>query len=291
MSLRALLLRFLSLAGLLLAAAGPAAALCAGDPAPCTVSGGTYHIALPPQEARGEGPVPALLWLHGAGGHGVSVVENAGMRDRWLARGWAVIGADGMERPGRFGTGWSFHPDRPKQRDEIAFLKSVADDAAARFGIDRDRVLLAGFSIGGSMTSYAACAEPGAFAAYAPVAGAFWRPHPEGCAGPVRLFHTHGWSDTVVPLEGRPLGGGRIYQGDVFHSLLLWREANGCDQLRPDAFDTEGRFWRRRWTDCAPGTALELALHTGGHAVPLGWSAMILDWWDGMAAEGLVPGG
>ena len=43
---------------------------------------------------------------------------------------------------------------------------------------------------------------PGA-AAYAPVAGSFWRPHPdmEACAGPVDLLHTHGWRDKTVPLD------------------------------------------------------------------------------------------
>jgi len=262
---------------LFLLSVGPAMAGCLDAPEPCRVPLGTYHIALPD---GASGDVPAVMFLHGAGGKGIGAIRNTGMSDTILSRGYALIGPDGMERPGRFSTGWSFHPDRPKQRDELAFLKQVADDAATRFGVDRNAILLAGFSIGGSMTSYIACEDPGAFAAYAPVAGSFWRPHPTDCAGPVRLLHTHGWRDTTVPLEGRPLGGGAIKQGDVWNAMVIWRAENGCDMMRPNAFDTIGNFWIRRWEDCDPGTALEFALHPGTHGIPKGWATLALNWFE-----------
>lgn len=259
--------------------AGAANAGCANDPDPCALDNGTYHIALPdePKDA------PALIWLHGAGGSGVGAVRNTGMVNQFLDRGYAFIGVDGHERPeSRFGAGWYFHPDRPQNRDDIAFIAAVADDAAARFDLDRSRMVLAGFSIGGSMASYLACATPDAFMAYAPVGGSFWKPEPTDCAGPVRLLHTHGWRDQTVPLEGRPLGGGRIYQGDVWQAMQVWRAENGCDQLRPDEFEITDDYWRRIWQDCQPGTALEFALHPGGHGIPRGWSAMVLDWVEGL---------
>ena len=259
--------------------ASMAQAGCNDDGPPCEIDGGTYHISLP----DGAGPgLPAMIWLHGAGGNGAGVVRENGMSRVFRERGFAVIGANGLDREGRFGTGWSFHPDRPKQRDELAFLTAVADDAAARFGIDRGSILLAGFSIGGSLTSYIACDAPEAFAAFAPVGGGFWRPHPDDCAGPVRLFHTHGWRDQTVPLEGRPLRSGQIYQGDIFVTLQIWRAENGCTLLRPDTFDTGGAFWRRKWEQCAEGTALEFALHPGGHGIPQGWSDMVLDWFEAL---------
>ncbi|MEM7721771.1 MAG: prolyl oligopeptidase family serine peptidase [Pseudomonadota bacterium] len=262
-------------------AAHPAAAICANDrDAPCEIDLGTYHIALP-DGARG--PIPAVMFLHGAGGRGVGVIRNIDVASAFLDRGYAVIGPNGLDRPGRLGRGWSFLPSRPQQRDELAFFTAVRDDAAARFNIDPDAVILAGFSIGGSMTSYIACDAPDEFAAYAPVAGSFWRPIPEDCAGPVRLLHTHGWRDQTVPLEGRPLGGGQVYQGDVWQSMQTWRRANGCDDLRANSFDTEGGYWRRVWEDCADGTALEFALHRGAHGVPDDWSAMMLDWYEGLA--------
>ena len=132
------------------------------------------------------------------------------------------------------------------------------------------------------MASYAACEDPTAFDAYVPVAGSFWRPHPTECAGPVQLFHTHGWRDKTVPLEGRPLRSGLIKQGDVFHAFQVWRETNGCEGLRADEFKTDDRFWRRSWTRCTDGTALELALFPGSHGVPKGWADMVIDWYEAL---------
>lgn len=258
---------------------------CGADPEPCEVPLGSYHIALPDGVSS---DIPALMFLHGAGGTGNGSTRPGGMSDTFTAGGYAVIGPNGLKREGsRFGPGWSFHPDRPQQRDEMAFFKQIADDAATRFGIDRDQIMLGGFSIGGSMASYIACQDPAAFAAYVPVGGSFWRPHPTDCVGPVKLLHTHGWKDKTVPLEGRPLGGGRIYQGDVWHAMEIWRAENGCDGLRADTFDTSGDWWVRRWDECADGTALEFALHPGGHGIPRGWSGYAMDWFERVMAEDL----
>lgn len=227
------------------------------------------------------------MFFHGAGGTGARTLSNTGMVDTLHQRGYAVIAPDGLKRPNsRFGPGWSFHPDRPKQRDEAAFTAEVLDDAASRFDLDRDRMILSGFSIGGSLVWYLACSNPDLASAYAPIAGAFWRPHPQmdSCAGPIRMLHTHGWRDKVVPLEGRPLGGGRIYQGDVFYGLQILRTLNGCEGMRADSFKTLGDTWRRTWTHCTPGTALSFDLHPGGHAVPKGWAARAMTWYESLGA-------
>lgn len=263
-------MRWIALCAALLG--GPAVAGCAGSEAPCTVALGEYHIALP----DGNGPHPAVIFLHGAGGKGVSATRMKTITDR----GYAAIGPQGIKRPGsRFGSSWSFHPDREEIRDEMAFIEQIIADAADTHDVNPDEVLLGGFSIGGSMTSYLACENPGLVRAYAPVAGGFWRPHPEDCAGPVNLLHTHGWKDKTVPLEGRPLGGGRIYQGDIWHTMLLWRDENGCSGMRADTFKMTDQFWRRKWETCTEG-ALEFALHPGAHGIPRGWADMALDWFE-----------
>ena len=163
-------------------------------------------------------PVPAVLFLHGAGGSGSGVLGMRRMVRDVTGRGYAVLAPDGLPwRPGRSGGIWSFLPasQREPVRDEAAFFAELVADASERYGIDPDRVLLAGFSAGGFMVTYLACAQPDAFPAYAPIAGGFWRPHPVECAGPVKLLHTHGFKDSTVPLEGRPLGGGQWLQGDI----------------------------------------------------------------------------
>jgi len=251
---------------------------CLQDAAPCAIDSGTYHIERP----AGIDPqirLPAVMFLHGWGASGQATMSNRGMVDILLARGYAVIAPDGRLRDTGQGRTWDFHPARATTalRDEASFVAAVADDAAARHGIDRDLVILGGFSIGGSTASYIACKTPDAFAAFAPVAGSFWNPLPTRCAGPVRLLHVHGWTDTTVPLEGRRLSSG-ITQGDVFASMAVWRQTNGCTQPRPDGFDRTPDFQVRRWTSCAPGSALGFALHTGAHGIPKGWATLMLDW-------------
>lgn len=256
----------------------PALAECGAKDTACEIPGGSYHIQTP---EGATGPTPAVVFLHGAGGKGTGILRMGGPM---LNRGYAVIGPNGLKRPqSRFGAGWSFHPDRPQQRDELDFIRDVIDDAVKNHGIDRDNILLAGFSIGGSMVSYLACDAPDLARAYAPVAGSFWRPHPDmdACKGPVKLLHTHGWRDTTVPLEGRPLRSGLIYQGDVFQAMQIWRKTNGCTGMRADSFDTSGSFWRRKWDNCEAG-ALEFALHQGAHGIPKGWAEMTLDWFEGL---------
>lgn len=260
--------------------AGTAVADCADVAGACELPDGDYHVALP-ATAKGA---PIVVFLHGAGGSGETAMRNTGLVSSFVSRGYAVITPTGSRKfRNSAGYVWSFYPGR-RSRDEAAFLKDVVADAEARFDVDGSMVLLSGFSAGAFMVSYLACEAPDTFAAYAPVAGGFWRPHPESCEGPVKLFQTHGWRDSTVPLEGRILGGGAFQQGDIFAGLELWRIANECADHKPRSFSETGQFWRRKWSGCAEGSALEMAMYPGGHGVPNGWAGMVIDWF-----EGVVP--
>lgn len=259
-------------------AAGP----CGTPQGECPTAHGFYRLALPGNEG---GQVPAVMFLHGWGGSSEGVMKNAAMLATLSARGYALIAPEGERTsPEREQKNWAVRDGRPYGRDDIAFLQEVLDDAAAH-GVDRGRILLAGFSRGGSMVWDVACHAPGTARAYAPVAGAFWEPLPERCAGPVDLFHTHGWSDRTVPLEGRSVAGGTLTQGDAFASLRVLRAALGCNPQMPDTAPMEsgGNLWLRHWDHC-PAGSLELMLHPGGHGVPEGWLTRALDWFEARLA-------
>jgi polyhydroxybutyrate depolymerase len=255
---------------------GGSAQPCGGETA-CEIAGGIYHVALPEGPPRG-----ILIFLHGYGGSGLSEIRNAALVRSVTERGYIFLAPSGEPRPGRTGGSWNSFAD-PARRDDVAFLRTVAEDAALRFAIPRERILLAGFSGGGMMAWRVACDAPAAFAAYAPVAGLLWRPLPETCAGPVRMLHTHGWSDQVVPLEGRTVGSGFATQGDLFVGLDLLRAASACVHDNPDAFGAREQYLLRRWTACAPGATIEMALHPKGHMVPGGWAGLTLDWFAGLS--------
>ena len=258
--------------------ASAAVAGCGPSPEACALENGTYHIAVPPSATSNTA---TIMFLHGYGSSGANVMKNKRLVASILDRGYAIIAPDALPRRGPgTPTGWAFR-DGMGSRDEAAFLQSVVEDAATTFGVDPNRTVLSGFSGGGFMVSYLACATPDAFSAYAPVAGGFWKPHPTECSGPVRLHHTHGWTDGVVPLEGRLLGGGRFQQGDIHYGLDLWRDANGCAEHKPDTMQVNGPFWMRVWANCDEG-ALVFALHPGGHSIPQGWADMTIDWYEAL---------
>ncbi|MEL6208026.1 MAG: prolyl oligopeptidase family serine peptidase, partial [Pseudomonadota bacterium] len=239
--------------GIATAPSAPAQQACGDADRPCQIDGGSYHIRLP----EGVENPPVVVFIHGWGSAGANALDNPAIGRGVVDRGWAYVAPNGLPRGGDRGGGtWGFRPESDNPRDEVAFITAVLADAEARHGVDSARSMLGGFSIGGSMTTYFACQSPETFFAYAPIAGSFWRPHPAECEGPVRLFHIHGWRDGTVPLEGRPLGGGRVYQGDVFASMEILRSANGCVEMRADDFETRADLWIRRWDRCTPGSDL-----------------------------------
>ena len=247
---------------------------CDGSAEPCQISTGSYHISLPDDAQK---PVPVVMFLHGYGGSGAGTMKNRPMVEALLARGYAVIAPDATRR--RNGNrSWVYFPGR-EGRDEAAFLRNVMADAGDRFGVSQQDTVLAGFSAGAFMVNYLACETPDDFAAYAPVSGGFWRPQPESCVAPIRLFHTHGWSDRTVPLEGRYLGDKQFQQGDIYAGLELWRQTNGCDGHAPDRSWQDGEFLRRRW-DCGVGGDIEFTLFSGGHTLPKGWADQMLNWFE-----------
>lgn len=255
---------------------------CSQD-TPCMVGDRAYYIAAPAVQNE---PMPAIVYIHGWGGSGAGALKNSGMVKAFLDRGYAVIAPDGVPREGRNGRSWGFHPQSERQIDEVTFLQAVRDDATERFTLDPEKIVLTGFSIGGSMTAYTACLAPQSFSAYAPLGGNFWRPHPVACEGPVRMLHTHGWTDGTVPLEGRvvnrvPIDDPRAFaQGDIFHALDIWRQTNGCLHLKADRFEMDDQYWRRSWERCTDGSALEFALHPGGHTIPKGWADLVINWFE-----------
>jgi polyhydroxybutyrate depolymerase len=275
---------FAALALCLAAVPADAQPACGDPAAACPTGHGFYRLAMP---EGASGRVPAVIYLHGWGGSSEGVMKNTAMLATLSARGYALIAPEGVPTaPEREQKNWAVRDGQDYERDDLAFMAEVLEDAAAH-GIDRDRVLMTGFSRGASMVWDVACHTPMAVRAYAPVAGVFWEPLPDHCDGPVDLFQTHGWTDKVVPLEGRSVAGGRLTQGDAFASLRILRQADGCNPQMPDAapMEQEGDLWFRSWTHC-PGGRIDLMLHPGGHAMPAGWLERALDWFEARLAEG-----
>jgi poly(3-hydroxybutyrate) depolymerase len=96
------------------------------------------------------------------------------------------------------------------------FILVMIDDMHKKFGIDRNRVYLSGFSMGGMMTYYAATKIADKIAAYAPVSGFLMGGPDTNSSRPIPIIHIHGADDTYVPYNR------------VQECMDAWIKRNGC---------------------------------------------------------------
>lgn len=263
----------------LLAALAPAAANACGFESPCEVDAGFYLRRLP-AGWDGRSPLPVVVFYHGYGASAAEVMGDSGLVAAISGLGAMLVAPDGI------GNAWSFGAGgMPRARDDVAFSAAVLDDLERRYPIDKTRILATGFSIGGSMTWWLACNLPGRFAAFAPVAGAFWDPLPKDCpAGPVSIRHIHGTSDKTVPMKGRAIADGKFRQGDVMESWRRRKAWDGCAQ-KPDFETAKDGLTCQSWSagSCTSGHAMELCLHPGEHEIEARWIADGFRWMQGAA--------
>lgn len=257
----------------------PAPASACPGPDPCRVEGGDY-LALPPSGWDGASRLPATVFFHGYGSSAAVAAADPSFTAAFAREGVLLVLPDGLERS------WAHKGSPSRMRDELAFMDAVRRDLLARFPVDPERLLVTGFSQGGSMVWELACHRGSAFAAaYAPLAGAFWEPLPETCpGGPIDLRHVHGTTDGTVPLAGRVIRG-RFRQGDVFRGMAVLRATNGCLTAPARAVVEEGDGLRCEvWDHCAAdGTReLRLCLHGGAHILPEDWVGAIHAWAHGL---------
>ncbi|WP_208979357.1 alpha/beta hydrolase family esterase [Pseudovibrio axinellae] len=228
---------------------------------PCQVESGEYYIALPDKPAD-VGQIGAIIYLHGWKGKASQAVNNKALRRLANELGVALVVPQGV------GGSWSYPGSPSQDRDEFAFFDEMLSDVSDRFPVDRDKILLAGFSMGGSMVWNLACYQGENYAGFAPIAGAFWDPIPQECPSPLtNLYHTHGIEDKTVPMVGRAIGA-NWRQSDVFDSLDVWKRQAGLYRTEPTsviAGDLECDVWS------SEGEKLELCLHDGGHSMKANW--------------------
>lgn len=113
--------------------------------------------------------------------------------------------------PQSIGTMWDLNGT-----SDIDFILAIIDEMYKRYGIDRDRVYLSGFSMGGMMCYYAATKIADKIAAIAPVSG-FLMSGPNAVSSrPIPIIHLHGMNDNFVPYS------------NVQAHIDAWVKRNGC---------------------------------------------------------------
>lgn len=107
---------------------------------------------------------------------------------------------------------------------DTKYLIAIIDKMYEDYKIDRDRVYLSGFSMGGMMTYYCMNNIPDYFAAFAPISGYLFGAKPNANTRPVPLFHTHGTGDDVVYFQAKDNQEGAQAVVDA------WKAHNNCTE-------------------------------------------------------------
>ena len=232
--------------------------LACGPDTDCILGDRTYRIAMP-EGHDGSTPVGALVWSHGYRGSANGVMRNGSLRRMVSDAGLALIAAQGVN--GSWDLPYGPSTFESTGADEYAYFDAVLADASAKFAIDETRVIAAGFSAGGMMTWYLACAQPEKFAGFVPMAGTFWLKPPETCATPISsIVHIHGDADRTVPLKGRKIR--ETKQGEVAEALEMYA---AFGDFGPAKGSSPGSLRCSERTN-GSGDVLEFCLFSGGHS-------------------------
>lgn len=235
----------------------------------CKLGDRIYRIYIP--EKTDDKPMGAIVFAHGYRNSAAGTMSNKSLLKLADELRVALVAAQAI------GTGWRI-PNRPRQRSntgevEYEYFSALIDELEKRYGIDRNKLLMTGFSSGGMMVWSLACNRGDLFAGFAPIAGTFWSPVPKNCpSGPVNLMHFHGTKDGLVPLGGRSIADSR--QGNVGRALTLFIKVGHFGKAKP--MPAKSLNCERRKNP--GGKILEFCTHNGGHIykaafIKRAWSA------------------
>lgn len=154
-------------------------------------------------------PAPALIILHGLGSNDQNAMKWAGQ----LGKQWAVFT---VQAPLRIGEDkYSWYPYQPSidQKEKAARIMNGSLDLLAKFiseiqeayNIDKDRIVIGGFSQGAIMSAIYSIENPGVVDGVAVLSGTFperlkkeskEKPNLKG----LKVFLSHGDQDQVLPI-------------------------------------------------------------------------------------------
>jgi poly(hydroxyalkanoate) depolymerase family esterase len=232
-----------------------------------------YRLYVPP--AHGGQPLPLVVMLHGCTQDPDDFAAGTGMDQAALEQGFLVLypaqtqGANSSRC-----WNWFKHNHQGRGRGEPALLSAMTLEVVERYGVDPQRVYVAGLSAGGAMAAILGEAYPDVFAAVGvhsglpcgaatDVASAFAamgngaaaRPTARGATPPTIVFH--GDQDTTVhPVNGEHvLAAASSGTGSTPPEFERARSGNGRNYTRRVFRDPAGRAVAEHWT-----------VHGSGHA-------------------------
>jgi polyhydroxybutyrate depolymerase len=255
-----------------------------GDVEQPFTSGGVervYRLGVPATYDPAEA-APLIVNLHGSGSNAVQASAYSDLPRRAADRGMVTVA------PEAIGGQWEL----AGEGSDGDFLAALVDDLEGRYCIDRNRVHLAGMSLGAWKAAATACSFDGRFASLGLVTVEVF----PGDCDPISVVAFHGRADFTVPYgEGGtvdPSGSPNEGVTGTLANIASWAENAGCD-AEPAVERIGDDVEDRRYEGCDLGLDVELyTIDEGGHtwpgsAIEIGATTqtidatdLILDWFE-----------
>lgn len=223
----------------------------------CPLGERSYHARLP-DGWDGKSTLPVLLHFHGWGRQGPLIMKHGRIAGATKKLGVLLLAPNGR------GRSWDFWNE---DTDDVDFARSVIEDAAKRWPIDRAQIFVSGYSYGSAMAWRFACAQGSIINTLLAVSGSI-PDQTETCADSVNIRHVHGVKDTVMdyPFDE---------SGKVESAVNLWRRQNKCAKKADQKTKWQAvkilPFERYSWNKCRTGKSIVLDVHQRGHFIPRFW--------------------
>jgi polyhydroxybutyrate depolymerase len=205
----------------------------------------TFIVHVPPGLDPNT-PVPVLFAFHGFTMSGQVMHDLTAFTAIADREGFIAVFPDGGgAAPWNVGTGiCGVGAVVGGTEDDLGFLEKMIDAVAADQCIDRERVFVTGFSMGGYFSNHVGCQKSGVVRAVAPASGGTYMGDCPG--GPMPVLLLHGMGDALIA----PLCGTQARD--------LWVQRNGCSTEFDSVPVMGGHCEQHR--GCPPGGQVTLCL-------------------------------
>ena len=227
---------------------------------------------------------PLIIVLHGFGASGAIQTGYFQLDARVDTQQYILVAPDGTKTAAgdRF---WNAFTDEDGEVDDVAYIRSLIEEAAATYSIDVGRIGLIGHSNGGFMALRMACEASDLVTSVVSLAGSTFAEAAD-CAPaeyPVSVLTLHGDADGTI-LYGGGENGDESYPG-ALETIDRFAGLAGCDTANPtmppniDLIESlDGpETTVLAYSDCAEGVDVELWTLVDAPHIPFPWVPGALD--------------
>jgi polyhydroxybutyrate depolymerase len=236
-----------------------------GDDTLSIQSGGlTRTLIVHLASSYGTQPQALVINYHGYQNTALRTAQRTNMSAEADKAGFILVFPQGVDNPPTWNAGIGAYGPTGDAND-VLFTSDLINYFEHNYCVDAHHIYVTGYSLGGGMAYRIACTLSNQIAAFATVAGAFYR-IPGGCnpSRPIPVLEIHGQADQFAPYDGNA----NLGMASVQMYLNFWLARNKCKPASKVIFQKTD-VTALEWSQCANGAIIQhYRISDGGHVWP-----------------------